>query len=49
MSDEKRILVITPNNLAVFVANPGRDVCVHLDLDPVHTGLLIDANSHDTR
>jgi ethanolamine utilization microcompartment shell protein EutS len=43
MSNEKRILVITPNNIAFSVINPGRDVCVHLDLDPAHTGLLIDA------
>jgi hypothetical protein len=43
MSTEKRILVITPNNIAISVINPDRQVCIRLDLDPVHTGLLIDA------
>jgi hypothetical protein len=43
MSNEKRILVITPNNLAFSVINPDRNVCRLLDLDPAHTGLLIDA------
>ncbi len=41
MSD-KRYLVITPNNLAFSVLTPDRDVAVHLDLDPKHTGMLID-------
>jgi hypothetical protein len=42
MADEKRYLVITPNNLGFSVVTPDRDVCLHLDLDPAHTGLLID-------
>ena len=42
MSEGKRYLVITPNELSFSVLNPNRDVCVHLDLDPARTGLLID-------
>jgi|HubBroStandDraft_1064217.scaffolds.fasta_scaffold472059_2 hypothetical protein len=42
MPEEKRYLVITPNNLGFSVLNPDRDVGLHLDLDPEHTGLLID-------
>jgi hypothetical protein len=42
MSEGKRYLVITPNELSFSLLNPDRAVCVHLDLDPACTGLLID-------
>lgn len=42
MASEKRSLVITPNEVSASIFGPDRSVCLHLDLDPVRTEMLID-------
>jgi len=40
MASGKRALVVTPQQIAVAIINPDRDVAIHLDLDQEQTGLL---------